>query len=154
MTKNENTIRILMAEDDADDRLLFEEALEETRFANQVDFVEDGQELMDYLHREGKYISLQNDPLPGILLLDLNMPKKDGRQCLAEIKQDPGLRHIPVVVLTTSSSDEDVIKTYDLGVNSFITKPVTFDSMLDAVRKVTDYWFELVRIPRHNPRKR
>lgn len=144
---SENRIRILMAEDDPDDRLLFQDALAEIRFGNKVDFVEDGQELMDYLLRKGEYDKLINDPLPGLILLDLNMPRKDGREALSEIKQNERLRRIPVVVLTTSSDEEDIVRSYDVGVNSFITKPVTFESLVQAIKTFTNYWFEVVRIP-------
>ena len=147
MSAENNKIRILMAEDDSDDRLLFQDALKEIRFGNHIDYVENGQELMDYLNRVGKYKELEGDPLPGLILLDLNMPIKDGREALAEIKQNPKLKRVPIVVLTTSSADEDVIKSYDLGVNSFITKPVTFENMVHAVKTVTDYWFQVVRKP-------
>ncbi|MFC1671889.1 response regulator [Planctomycetota bacterium] len=131
-------IRILMAEDDPDDRMLARDALEEARLVNHIDFVEDGEELMAYLREE---------PPPGLILLDLNMPKKDGREALAEIKADPNLRHIPVVVLTTSKEEEDVARTYDLGVNSFIVKPVTFESLVDIMKAIAKYWFEIVRLP-------
>jgi len=147
MSNEDNKIRILMAEDDSDDRLLFQDALEEIRFGNHIDYVENGQELLDYLNRIGKYENLAGTPLPGLILLDLNMPIKDGREALEEIKQTPELKRVPIVVLTTSSADEDVIKSYDLGVNSFITKPVTFESMVHAVQTVTDYWFQVVRKP-------
>jgi CheY-like chemotaxis protein len=119
-------ITILIADDDAEDRMMIKEAFEENRLANELKFVEDGEELMSYLNREGKYKSFESSPKPGLILLDLNMPKKDGREALREIKNQPGLRGIPVVVLTTSKAEEDIYRTYDLGVNSFITKPVTF----------------------------
>jgi CheY-like chemotaxis protein len=111
-------------------------------------FAVDGQDLMDYLRREGEYANSGADaPRPGIILLDLNMPKKDGREALAEIKSDPELRRIPIVVLTTSKDEEDVLRTYDLGVSSFITKPVTFAGLVEAMRTWTRYWFELVELP-------
>ena len=147
MQDDNNKIRILMAEDDPDDRLLFQDALDEIRFGNHIDYVENGQELLDYLNRKGNYEALKGTPLPGLVLLDLNMPIKDGREALKEIKETPELKRVPIVVLTTSSADEDVVKSYDLGVNSFITKPVTFDSMVHAVQTVTDYWFQVVRKP-------
>ena len=140
-------IRILIADDDADDRLLIAEALTEARLNNAVDFVEDGVELMEHLRREGKYSDLPDDHLPGIILLDLNMPRKDGREALKEIKADPDLRQIPVVVLTTSKAQEDIFKTYDLGVSSFITKPVSFEGLVDIMKTLSKYWFEIVSLP-------
>lgn len=139
-------IRILVADDDADDRLLIQDAFEESRLGNPVDFVEDGVELMDYLHKRGNYGDA-NHCLPGIILLDLNMPRKDGRTALKEIKQDPALKKIPIVILTTSKSEEDILRTYDLGVNSFITKPVTFDQLVEVARVVAKYWIEIVALP-------
>src|SRR4051794_13748222 len=118
-------ITILMADDDADDRLMTKEAFEESHLANDLRFVENGVELMDYLKRRGKYRDPGTSPRPGLILLDLNMPRKDGREALEEIKQDPSLRRIPVVVLTTSKEEEDVHRSYELHVNSYITKPVT-----------------------------
>ncbi len=139
-------IRILVADDDADDRLLIQDAFEESRLGNPVDFVEDGVDLMDYLNKRGKYEN-NTSGLPGIILLDLNMPRKDGRAALKEIKQDPHLRKIPIVILTTSKSEEDILRTYDLGVNSFITKPVTFDQLVEVARVVAKYWIEIVALP-------
>jgi CheY-like chemotaxis protein len=141
-------VTILMADDDEEDRDLTRDALEDARLANQMRFVVDGQDLMDYLRRQGRYADPQVDaPRPGIILLDLNMPRKDGREALAEIKADEALRRIPVVVLTTSKDDEDVVSSYDLGVNSFITKPVTFAGLVEAMRTWTRYWFEVVELP-------
>jgi CheY-like chemotaxis protein len=139
-----------MADDDADDRLMADKALRESRLKNGVMFVEDGVELMDYLHHRGKYASVSEYPLPGLILLDLNMPKKDGREALAEIKADPVLRRIPVVILTTSKAEEDILRSYDLGVNSYITKPVTFQGLVDALKILNQYWFELVKLPNGN----
>ena len=144
---NPDCITILMADDDPDDRLLVQDAFDEIRLANPLAFVEDGIELLDYLHQRGNYAHLAGTPLPGLILLDLNMPKKDGRETLREIKQDPALRTIPIVVLTTSSAEEDILRTYDLGSNSFIVKPVTFDKLVEIIRKVTQYWLEIVRLP-------
>ncbi len=141
-------ITILMADDDEEDRDLTREALERAHLTNQVRFVGDGQELLDYLRREGRYADHGEDaPRPGIILLDLNMPKKDGREALAEIKADPDLKRIPIVVLTTSSDEEDVLRSYNLGVNSFITKPVTFGSLVDVMGAWGRYWFEIVELP-------
>jgi CheY-like chemotaxis protein len=143
-------IIILYAEDDPEDRMLVEDAMEESRLANEMHFVEDGEELMDYLYRRGKYAELDNLPLPGLILLDLNMPKKDGREALEEIKGDPDLRRIPIVVLTTSKAEEDILSTYDLGVSGFVIKPVTFDSLVSILKAISKYWFEIVeRPPQH-----
>lgn len=139
---------ILMADDDEDDRELTRDALQNARLANHMRFAVDGQDLLDYLRREGAYAGAApaDVPRPGIILLDLNMPKKDGREALAEIKSDPALRSIPVVILTTSKAEEDVFRTYDLGVNSFITKPVTFAGLVEAMRVWQKYWFEIVEL--------
>ena len=140
-------ITILVADDDPDDRLLLQDALREARLRNGVAFVNDGVELMDYLNRRGDYENLAGSPYPGLILLDLNMPRKDGREALKEIKSDAQFRRIPVVVLTTSKAEEDIFRTYDLGVNSFIVKPVTFDSLVDIMRTVTSYWLQIVSLP-------
>jgi CheY-like chemotaxis protein len=147
MSKNGRPITILLADDDADDRMMAGEALAESRLANDLRFVEDGEELMDYLHRRGRYSDPAAAPRPGLILLDLNMPRKDGREALTEIKGDPELRKIPVVVLTTSQAEEDIYRTYDLGVNSFITKPVMFESLVNVMRALGKYWFEIVELP-------
>src|SRR5262245_27457750 len=140
-------ITILMADDDADDRQLTREALEDARLINDIRFVENGEELLEFLRRKGKYAPPAEAPRPGIILLDLNMPRKDGRTVLKELKQDPDLRTIPVVVLTTSKSDEDVYRSYDLGVNSYIVKPVTFEALVDTLQTLEKYWFEIVELP-------
>ena len=140
-------IRILIADDDADDRMLMLDAFEEANLSNPIDFVEDGVELMEFLKHEGKYVNLENDFLPGIILLDLNMPRKDGRAALEEIRADEKLRMIPIVVLTTSKSEEDILGTYNLGVNSFITKPVTFENLVEMVQVIGKYWIEIVALP-------
>ena len=140
-------ITILMADDDADDRLMAQEALEEARLANALHCVEDGEELLQYLSRQGKYEALRQLPLPGLILLDLNMPKKDGLEALQEIKAQPGLRSIPIVVLTTSKAEEDILRSYDLGVNSFIVKPVAFESLVEVMKALGQYWFEIVELP-------
>jgi CheY-like chemotaxis protein len=141
-------LTILLADDDEEDRELTRDALQDSRLANDMRFVVDGQDLMDYLRRAGRYADPNIDaPRPGIILLDLNMPKKDGREALAELKADASLRRIPVVVLTTSKDHEDVLRAYELGVSSFITKPVTFAGLVEAMRTWTQYWFELVELP-------
>ena len=137
---------ILMADDDADDRLLAQDALAESKIPSELHFVENGEELMDYLHRQGRF-SKASAPRPGLILLDLNMPKKDGREALREIRADQELRRIPVVVLTTSQADSDIGRIYDLGANSFITKPVSFDALVGVMRSVGHYWFETVELP-------
>jgi len=148
MNKNERKpVTILMADDDADDRLLTKEAFEESRLINDLRFVEDGVELMDYLQRRGKYSAPASSPRPGLILLDLNMPKKDGREALREIKADPDLKHIRVVILTTSRAEEDIYRTYDLSAASYITKPVTFGGMADVVKTLGKYWLEIVELP-------
>jgi CheY-like chemotaxis protein len=139
---------ILLADDDEEDRELARDALQDSRLANEMKFVVDGQDLLDYLHREGRWAGPGVEaPRPGIILLDLNMPKKDGREALAEIKADESLRRIPIVVLTTSKDEADVLSTYDLGVSSFITKPVTFGGLVEVMRTWTQYWFEIVELP-------
>lgn len=140
-------VHILMADDDEDDRLLLKEALDELQFSHIVEFTEDGQDLMNYLKRRDIYADRQNTPLPELILLDLNMPRKDGREALREIRSDSDLRRIPVVVFTTSKAEEDVLRSYDLGANSFIVKPITFEKLVDVIRSIKLYWFEIVRLP-------
>lgn len=140
-------ITILIADDDTDDRMLIKEALDESRLNNGLSFVEDGEQLMDYLLNRGAFSDKEKYPTPGLILLDLNMPRKDGREALKEIKEDPHLRGIPVIILTTSKAEEDIIKSYDLGVNSFITKPVSFSSLVDIMKTLNKYWFEIVELP-------
>lgn len=145
---NSIPVMILIADDDEDDRLLTRQALEEAHLSNDVRFVEDGEQLMNYLRRQGAYVGEQGAaPRPGLILLDLNMPKKDGRECLREIKSDEDLRDIPIVVLSTSREEEDIARSYQLGVNSFIAKPVTFTGLVDALKVMGRYWFELVELP-------
>jgi two-component system, response regulator len=138
---------ILVADDDADDRLMIEEAFDECRLADQIDFVANGEELLQYLRREGQFRHLAGHPFPGVVLLDLNMPRKDGREALREIKSDPDLYRIPIVVLTTSHAEEDIAGTYRLGVNSFITKPATFEGLAKALEVLSRYWIEVVSLP-------
>jgi CheY-like chemotaxis protein len=140
-------ITILLADDDADDRLMAKEALEESRLNNPLDMVEDGEQLLDYLRRVGNFTHLTDKPLPGLILLDLNMPRMDGREALKEIKSDSELCRIPIIILTTSKAEEDVFRTYNLGVNSFITKPVSFNSLVDLMKTIGKYWFEIVTLP-------
>lgn len=138
---------ILMAEDDPDDQYLVREAFDEVYLRNPLVIVNDGEELMDYLHRRGQYVSLEGEPYPGIILLDLNMPRKDGREALKEIKSDENLRRIPVIVLTTSKADEDILRSYDLGANSYIVKPVKLKNLMDVSRMIGEYWVEMVTLP-------
>ena len=140
-------VTILLADDDAEDRSMTISALRERRVANEIRCVSDGAELTDYLFHRGVYANPDDAPTPGLILLDLNMPKKDGREVLAEIKADETLRSIPVVVLTTSKAEEDIARTYHLGVNSFITKPVTFDGLVSAMEAFSRYWLEIVELP-------
>jgi len=138
---------ILMADDDADDREMTREAFQESRLANDLRFVADGEELLDYLYRRGKYANPADSPFPSILLLDLNMPKKDGREALREIKADPRFRSIRVIVLTTSKAEEDILRTYDLSAASYISKPVTYSSLVDVVATLGKYWLQIVELP-------
>lgn len=140
-------ITILVADDDPDDRMLIEDAFVESRLRNDLRFVKDGIELLDYLRHQGPYEDPATSPRPGIILLDLNMPRMDGREALAHIKADPNLKQIPIIVLTTSKAEEDILRTYDTGVNSFITKPVTFEGLVDLVRVLTSYWVQIVELP-------
>jgi CheY-like chemotaxis protein len=141
-------ITILCADDDPEDRMLMKDAWDESRLANELHFVEDGEQLMDYLHRRGKFAHLADEPMPGMILLDLNMPKMDGREALQQIKSEPRFAAIPTVVLTTSKAEEDIVRAYALGVNSFIVKPVTFQSLVDLTLAFSRYWFEIVELPR------
>lgn len=147
MPRSRNTAVILMAEDDPDDRLLAEEAWQEARIDNPLVFVEHGEEVLSYLRREGRYASLAEQPMPALILLDLNMPRLDGRGVLKELKEDPALRSIPVVVLTTSQTEEDILRTYDLGVSSFVTKPVNFEALVKVLSAIGRYWLEIVELP-------
>lgn len=140
-------VPILVADDDEEDRMLARRALDAARLANDVRFVSDGEELMDYLRRRGRYAGPGSAPRPGLLLLDLQMPRKDGFACLREIRLDPELRRIPVVVLTTSRAEADVYRSYDLGVNSFISKPITFAGLVDAMQVLGRYWLQIVELP-------
>jgi two-component system, response regulator len=137
---------ILIADDDADDRMMIKEALEENSFSHDMRFVEDGEELLDYLHQRGKYLT-EKVVRPNLIILDLNMPKVDGREALSQIKSNVNLKRIPVIVLTTSRAEEDIIRTYDLGVNSFICKPVRYNDLVIVAREIGNYWFSTVALP-------
>lgn len=147
MTTTPKPITILMADDDPDDRAMTAEAFAEARLANDLRFVEDGAELLDYVYRRGKYADPETSPRPGIILLDLNMPRKDGREALAELKADPRFRTIRVIVLTTSKAEEDILRTYNLSAASYITKPVTFEALVEVIRTLGKYWLEIVELP-------
>jgi CheY-like chemotaxis protein len=141
-------LTILLADDDPDDRMLTRLALEESRLSNELREVIDGEDLLDYLRKRGRYAGPGLAPRPGLILLDLNMPRKNGREALVEIKADPSLRCIPVVILTTSRAERDISGTYQLGANSFISKPVTFEGLVDVMKALGRYWFQLVERPR------
>lgn len=147
--KNLKPILILMADDDEDDRMMTEKAMKKNRLSNEIRFTIDGEDLMDYLLQKNAYNS-ETAPVPDLILLDLNMPRKGGIEALKEIKSNKKLKSIPVIVLTTSSTEEDIIKSYNLGVNSFITKPVTFEELVKVVKEIDNYWFELVKLPNTN----
>ena len=146
MRKHGKPITILMADDEATDCLLVKTAVEKAHLHNDLRFVENGVELMDYLHRRGRYTKAPDAPRPGLILLDLNMPRKDGREALAEIKADAELRDIPVVVLTTSKADEDFWRARNLGADMYLVKPVTFETLVNVTRSLGRYWFEIVEI--------
>jgi CheY-like chemotaxis protein len=150
MRMGRKPIVILLADDDEEDRMLACDALAESRLSNQITTVTDGEDLMDYLHRRGQYAPPIEAPRPGLILLDLNMPKKDGREALREIKSDPELRQISVVVLTTSKAEEDIYSSYDSGASSFISKPVTFAGLVEVMKGLGRYWFEIVDLPRQH----
>jgi CheY-like chemotaxis protein len=147
MDRQRQPITILMADDDADDRFLTQEALAESFLIHDLRFVEDGEELLAYLRHQGSYSSPALAPRPELILLDLNMPRKDGREALAEIKTDPKLKQIPIVIFTTSRDQKDIHHSYNLGANSFITKPASFDDLVHVLRSLEQYWFDLVELP-------
>lgn len=140
-----NATRILLVEDNPGDALLTREALRDAKMVNRLEWVQDGVEAMEYLRRQGKYAEAAE---PGLILLDLNMPRMDGREVLAELKTDPALKHIPVVVLTTSQAEEDILKSYDLHANCFISKPVDFGEFVRVVKSIENFWFSIVRLPK------
>jgi CheY-like chemotaxis protein len=144
---NPKPIVILMADDDEDDVLLTQKALQKGKLLNKLYRVQDGEELLDYLLRRGAYSDPAEAPRPGIILLDLNMPKKDGREALMELKNHEELKDIPIVVFTTTKAVEDIYRSYQLGVNSFITKPVTFEALIEVMQTLGKYWFEIVTLP-------
>lgn len=147
MTNERELVTFLMADDDPDDRMLAKQALRQYRLRNGMRFVRDGEELMDYLLHRGVYTDPFSSPRPGVILLDLNMPRKDGRQALEEIKADTELRTIPIVVMTTSREEEDVMRSYNSGVNAFISKPLSFDGLAEIMKNLAIFWFETVKLP-------
>lgn len=148
MDENHSVITIHMCDDDPDDQLLITDALQEARLANPIDFTSNGRELLQYLNREGDYAALKGQPLPGLILLDLNMPIMDGREVLKVLKNDDKFKSIPIIVLTTSKAEEDVARSYDMGVNSFVIKPVSFSNLVEMIQSITDYWFNVVALPK------
>ena len=147
--RNEKKLVILIADDDEDDRLMTKEAFEELQLLNELVFVKDGVELLEYLRHQGAYVDVESCPRPGLILLDLNMPRMDGREALKEIKKDDDLKSIPVSIFSTSKAEEDVIRSYNLGVNCFVTKPVTYKALLKVISQLSSFWFELVSLPAH-----
>ncbi|MDH5680953.1 MAG: response regulator [Spirochaetota bacterium] len=141
---------ILIAEDDPDDRLLIQEALEENKLASNIRFVEDGEELMSYLLQTNDYTKVEDAPRPALILLDLNMPKKDGREALKEIKNTPSLKQIPVVVLSTSQTFEDISYSYSVGGNSYITKPSSYKNLVEIMKSLGEFWFNVAKLPPPN----
>jgi CheY-like chemotaxis protein len=147
MGSRDRPVVILLADDDEEDCMLVRDALRESRLANDLRFVHNGEDLLDYLNHRGPYADATSAPRPGLILLDLNMPRMDGREALQAIKSDPCLRQIPVVVLTSSKAEEDIFRSYDLGVNSYVAKPVTFPSLVEIMQALERYWFEIVDLP-------
>ena len=147
MRSSTRPVVILLADDDPEDREMMRRALDANDLAGELYCVGDGEELLDYLHHRGAYAPPALSPVPGLILLDLNMPRKDGREALAEIKADPLLRRIPVVVMTTSQAEQDITRTYDLGTNSYIAKPITLPALVDVTRVLGHYWFQIVKLP-------
>lgn len=145
--KDNGLLPILMVDDDEDDRMMTEKALRKNRVINPILFLTDGEELMDYIKRKGKFTDPASSPRPCFVLLDLNMPRMDGRKALLYLKSDPELKKIPVVVLSTSSAEEDILRSYNLGANSFITKPVTFEGLVATMESLKNYWLEIVELP-------
>ncbi|WP_410640477.1 response regulator [Amycolatopsis sp. lyj-346] len=144
MTEASAPIDILLVEDDPGDVLMTREAFAHHKIRNPLHVAEDGVEALRFLKREGRFGAA---PRPGLILLDLNLPRKDGRELLGEIKQDPGLRTIPVVVLTTSEADEDILRSYELHANAYVTKPVDFEKFVEVVRKIDDFRVTVVKLP-------
>ena len=147
MVEPSRSYLILMVDDDPEDSLLVREALGETGYRHQLRFLYNGEELLDYLHRRGKYVDQQSSPRPDLILLDLKMPKMEGKEVIRQLKSDPLLKRIPIVVLTTSTAQDDICSAYQTGVNSYVTKPVTFRELVDIMKGLGKYWFEVVKLP-------
>lgn len=150
VNKHRKRITILLAEDAADEQILMKRALQESRLINDLYIVKDGEELLDYLHHRGQYCELVSAPRPDLILLNLSLPKIDGQEALQVIKADPLLRRIPVVVLSHSKSEEDIRRSYELGASSYLTKPMIFELLVEAVNTLGDYWFDIVELPPAN----
>ena len=148
MNQNLNVIEVLLVEDDPGDVVLIREAFEHNKVYNALHVVSDGVQALEFLRHEGEYA---NAPRPDLMLLDLNLPRKDGREVLAEIKSDPALRSIPVVVLTTSKAEEDILRSYDLHANAYVTKPVDFNRFIEVVRQIDEFFVTVVKLPGHRP---
>ncbi|MDA4101049.1 chemotaxis protein CheY [Mycolicibacterium monacense DSM 44395] len=144
MTPSTRPIDVLLIEDDPGDELITREAFEHNKISNTLHVAHDGQEGLDFLYRRNGY---ENAPRPDLILLDLNLPKYDGRQLLETVKSDPDLNHIPVVVLTTSSAEEDILRSYKLHANAYVTKPVDLDQFMNAVRQIDEFFVQVVRLP-------
>ena len=149
--ENKKTFTILVADDDADDRKLTREAFQEANVAKDLRFVEDGVEVFEYLTNSGKFTDAKDTPWPSLLLLDLNMPRMDGREVLMKMRDDPRYAAIRVIVLTTSKAEEDILRSYRLSAASYITKPITFEALVNVVETLGHYWLEIVELPRHDP---
>lgn len=145
--RSKNSVPILIADDDRDDCEMIHDALKESRLLNEVHFVHDGEQLLNFLHAQRHLSQTEKSKLPGLILLDLNMPKMDGREVLKELKKHPELHQIPIIVLTTSQAEEDIVRSYNLGANSFVTKPVEFKTLVQVMRDIGRYWFEIVELP-------
>jgi len=150
VSKRRKRITILMAEDQTDDQILMRRALGESRLLHELYIVKDGEELLDYLYHRRQYSELAIAPRPDLILLDLYLPKIDGKEALQAIKADPKLRRIPIVVLTSSRAEEDIRHSYELGASSYLTKPMTFELLVEAVNTLGDYWFDIVELPPAN----
>jgi CheY-like chemotaxis protein len=147
MAPYRRVVTILMAEDDEDDRELARQAMGQGRLTSEFRFVEDGEELLDYLLRRGRYADPKSAPRPALILLDLNMPRLDGREALRALKSHPALRQIPVIVLTTSKAEEDILRSYDLGANCYISKPGTFEGFGELMKVLDEHWLQLATLP-------
>ena len=145
---NYDPANILLVDDDDDDYLLAKKALSHSRLLHKLIRLTDGQELMDYLYRKGKYQDTQQWPMPDIILLDLNMPRMDGREALSKIRTELDFKHIPIIILTTSKEDSEILNSYTLGANSYMTKPVTFNGLIESMRILSEYWLSIVRLPK------